>query len=562
MHNLEHLQYILVILAAAILFVLVFQRLHISPVLGYLVAGVAVGPFGGALIQDSTIIHLLGEFGVIFLLFSIGLELPFQRLLSMRWHIFGLGLAQVSTASLVIGFIAYGFGLSPEISLVVGGALALSSTATVLQLLIEREEIAAKFGRVSVAVLLFQDLAVVPLLVLIPLLATPDTHLVTALATAAVKGFGSLIAVVLIGRLIFRPLYSTMATARNTEIFTATTLFIVLCAGFITAKGGMSMALGAFLAGMLLAETRYRHQIEADIHPFRGLFLGLFFMTVGMSINIGIILSSLWWIMGITLGLLTIKMVIVTLLCKIARLRTATAAHVGMMLSQGSEFGFVILGLAIQQQVMPEAIGNILMVAIAFTLLAAPLLATLGKTISRNIDHKNSFKPETIAAESNDLSHHVIIAGYGRMGNIISKLLSTYHIPYVVLDNDVHCVQAATTSHSPVYFGDARRLEALQSVGIERASAIVIAVNSPHDIEHMVGLVHEHYPELEILVRSHDQHQKKLLEAMGATTVIPEIIEPSLQLGAIILERIGVPPKEIERTLSAYRKDNYAFLEE
>ncbi|MDZ7711679.1 MAG: monovalent cation:proton antiporter-2 (CPA2) family protein [Rhodovibrio sp.] len=330
-----HLNDVLVILLAAILCVALFQRLRITPVLGYLTAGIVIGPYAAGLIHDPEGTELLAEFGVIFLLFTIGLDLPLRRLIEMRHLIFGLGLAQVGLTSVAIAGVAMASGLSVETALILGGALALSSTATVLQLLIERRELADRHGRLSVAVLLFQDLAVVPLLALLPILAGGSTNIVGALGLAAVKAAIAIGLILLIGRLFLRPVYRVIAETRNPEIFAATNLLIVLATGYATAQAGMSMALGAFLAGLLLADTEYRHQIEADIQPFRGLFLGLFFITVGMSIDLGRIIDNLFPLLAMAVALLAGKAAILYALLRAFKQGHRMAARVALIAGAG-----------------------------------------------------------------------------------------------------------------------------------------------------------------------------------------------------------------------------------
>ena len=562
MPELTYLTDVLIILSAAIVFVLVMQRLRASPVIGYLAAGIVIGPHAGALIKEAEVIHSIAEFGVVFLLFSIGLELPFRRLLSMRWYIFGLGLAQVFVTSLVLGGIAYLLGIPLAASLAIGGALALSSTATVLQLLIERGDISARFGRITVAVLIFQDLAVVPLLVLIPLLAGETHNILSALAIAGAKGAITLVVILLLGRIVVRPFFHIIAKTRNAEVFTATTLLIVLGISLATAQAGMSMALGAFLAGLLMAETQYRHHVEADIKPFRGLFLGLFFMTVGMMIDIGFVQERLLSVVGLTIMLILGKAFILSILARIFGISTAVSGRVGLLLAQGSEFGFVLFGLAVHQKVVSEDVGQMLLAVIALSMMTTPLLFWLGKQWESKLKQQGTMDIDRMQHETDDLSRHVIIAGFGRVGRIIAKILSLYHIPYVVLDNDAGLITRVHDHDFPVYYGDARRIEVLKALGLDRAYAVIVALDAPEDAEHLVEHLHEHNSELEILVRGYDRAHQKRLESYGATVVVPEVIEPSLTLGAAVLRRMGHPSDEIERMLGKCREDNYALLDD
>ncbi len=336
MHDTALLLDVLFLLLSAIVVVPVFQALRIPAVLGYLVAGMALGPHTPGPVVDLELPQVLSEFGVVFLLFAIGLELPVSRLRAMRRYIFGLGLLQVALTSAVLGGAAYLLGLSPEASLVVGGMLAFSSTATVLKLLVERGETVARFGRISVAVLIFQDLAVVPLLTLLPLLADPNASIPLALALATGKAVLAILVIMLLGRFVVRPAYRFIASAGNPELFTATNLFVVLAVGWLTAQAGMSMALGAFLAGMLLADTAYRHQVEADIEPFRGLLLGLFFMTVGMTLDLPAMAREAETIAALTGALLVGKSLLLVLLCRLSGLGLATSIRVGLICRRGA----------------------------------------------------------------------------------------------------------------------------------------------------------------------------------------------------------------------------------
>jgi CPA2 family monovalent cation:H+ antiporter-2 len=374
------LQAVLILLLAAIVAVPLAQRIKVSPVLGYLAAGLIVGPYGFAFIEKTEEAERLAEFGVVFLLFTIGLDMPLARLQAMWRYIFGLGFAQVLVTGAVLGLGAHALGLSPPAALVVGGALAFSSTAAALQLLGERGELSSRLGRVALAILLFQDLAVVPLLALLPLLAPgAGSGMAAALALALGKGVAAIVVIVLLGRLVLRPLYRLSATTRIRETFAATNLLVVLGLGYATEAAGMSMALGAFLAGLLLAETEYRHQVEVDILPFRGLLLGLFFITVGMVIDTPFVLRHGSAVLGLAAVLLAVKAVLLWGLTRLARLGAPTAVRVGLLLSQGGEFAFVIFSIARQIGVLDRDIAEILIATVALTMATTPAMAALGR---------------------------------------------------------------------------------------------------------------------------------------------------------------------------------------
>jgi monovalent cation:H+ antiporter-2, CPA2 family len=550
----SHIQPVLILLLAAIASVPLFHRLGMSSVLGYLVAGVLIGPFGFRLIPDIEQAQIVAEVGVIFLLFAIGLDLPFKRLRAVWRYLFGLGLAQVGLSSLVIGLGAWTLGQSGEAAIVIGGALALSSTAIVLQLLAERGELAARFGRIAVAVLLFQDLAVIPLLTLLPLVACEQTSLATALGLAFIKAVIALALVVTVGQLIVRPAYRFIASLRLPELFAATTLFIVLGTGWLTAQFGMSMALGAFLAGLLLAETEFRHQIEADIKPFRGLFLGLFFLTVGMHIDLQLIYGKLAIIVAFALGLISVKALVLAGLCRVFALDRSTSARLGLLLAQGGEFAFVILGLATQLKVLVTETGSLLIAIVSLTMAATPLLAVVGRRLATALEQRDVAEIDQIAEEVRGLSNHIIVAGFGRVGQIVGSLLGSKGIPYIAIDFSMQRVAEGRKRGLPLYYGDASRPEVLQAAGIENAAGAVITIDQPDDAERIVAALIRSQPDLKIVVRSRDaEHGTRLVRA-GAAAVIHEAFEPGLQMGATALQIVGATQDEVARALDAARQ--------
>lgn len=560
MHDTILLLDVLFLLLSAIVVVPVFQALRIPAVLGYLVAGMALGPHTPGPVVDLELPQVLSEFGVVFLLFAIGLELPMSRLRAMRRYIFGLGLLQVALTSAVLGGAAYLLGLSPEASLVVGGMLAFSSTATVLKLLVERGETVARFGRISVAVLIFQDLAVVPLLTLLPLLADPSASIPLALAIATGKAVLAIGFIMLLGRFVVRPAYRFIASAGNPELFTATNLFVVLAVGWLTAQAGMSMALGAFLAGMLLADTAYRHQVEADIEPFRGLLLGLFFMTVGMTLDLPAMAREAGIIATLTGALLVGKSLLLVLLCRLSGLGLATSIRVGLILSQGSEFAFVLIGAATSLSVLDASTGLLLSSSVALSMAVTPLIAALAHRIAQSIEARNG--AESFGIASSDATRHVLIAGYGRVGKAVARLLTANNIPYVALDLEPSRVAAARAQGLPVFYGDASHANVLRTAGIERASAVVITLNRPDQAQRAVEAVHNTAPKLPLIARAHDLTQSQRLTDSGASAVVPEAMEASLQLAGLVLLSAGVDADRIDESLKAHRADEYAALAE
>jgi CPA2 family monovalent cation:H+ antiporter-2 len=549
------LQAVLILLLAAIVAVPLAQRIKVSPVLGYLAAGLIVGPYGFAFIEKTEEAERLAEFGVVFLLFTIGLDMPLARLQAMWRYIFGLGFAQVLVTGAVLGLGAHALGLSPPAALVVGGALAFSSTAAALQLLGERGELSSRLGRVALAILLFQDLAVVPLLALLPLLAPgAGSGMAAALALALGKGVAAIVVIVLLGRLVLRPLYRLSATTRIRETFAATNLLVVLGLGYATEAAGMSMALGAFLAGLLLAETEYRHQVEVDILPFRGLLLGLFFITVGMVIDTPFVLRHGSAVLGLAAVLLAVKAVLLWGLTRLARLGAPTAVRVGLLLSQGGEFAFVIFSIARQIGVLDRDIAEILIATVALTMATTPAMAALGRKLAALLEPRQAPEAERLAHETADISGHVIIAGFGRIGQIVGQMLTAQKIAYVAIEQSVPLVEDNRKRGRPVYFGDASQADLLDAAGVDRASAAIITIDQPEPAERVVAALRRNHPDLRIIARSRDAAHGKRLQQAGADAVILEALEPGLQMGAAALRVTGAPAAAIETALDALRR--------
>ncbi|WP_431862241.1 monovalent cation:proton antiporter-2 (CPA2) family protein [Azospirillum sp.] len=559
-HDTGLLMDVLLLLMAAILLVPLFQALRIPAVLAYLAAGVVLGPHTPGPVVDPALPGVLAEFGVVFLLFAVGLELPLSRLRAMRRFIFGLGLLQVVATAAAIGVAAYTFGLDSNAALIVGGALAFSSTATVLKVLVERGETVARFGRVSVAVLIFQDLAVVPLLTLLPLLAGDAANLPQALAIAIAKGVAAIVGIMLLGRYVVRPVYGFVASANSPEVFTATNLFLVLAVGLLTAQVGMSMALGAFLAGLLLADTAYRHQVEADIEPFRGLLLGLFFMTVGMSLDLPFMARKAETILALTAALLIGKSVLLFALCRLSGLGTANALRVGLLLSQGGEFAFVVLSRAVGLHILDGEDGQTLTSVVALSMALTPAVGVLAHSLAEAWERR--WGAEAFRVETSDVKGHVLIAGYGRVGRTVARILARHGIPYVALDLDAHRVAAMRDGGRPIYYGDATHAGVLRAAGVERARAAVVTVNRPALAEKAVEAIRRHAPHLPIITRAHDLAQFGRLKHAGASAVVPETIEASLQLAGLALRSAGVPADLVDGSLDELRKDNYGALAE
>lgn len=543
---------------AAVGTVFLFRRMKASPVLGYLVAGMLIGPHVLKIITDPTVTHVLGGIGVLFLLFTIGLELPLQRLQSMKKYVFGLGVSQVFVTGSVFTLLGLWCGLSKDAALLVGGALSLSSTAVVLQILADRKEMGTRFGRISFAVLLLQDLAVVLLLILTTTLGNENSNLFYELSHAILKTMAVLLVIVGIGRIIFRPLYRAVAMSGNPELFMATTFLIVLGTAFLTETAGLSMELGAFLAGILLAETEYRHQVEADIQPFKGLLLGVFFMSVGMSINISILLKDYIVILSILMIVLSLKSLLVYLLSRLIGLKGHTSIRVSLLLAGGGEFIFVIFSPLVSEKFLPLGFADILFWVVVLSMALTPFLAMLGKWISDKYQvYEAHANPQVETEELSEFKNHIIIAGFGRVGQMLGDLLASHLIPFVALDTDMRCVIEGRNKGWPVFYGDARQLDVLKSVGAERAKAIVITLNQMAPSVRTVLMLRRYFPDLPVCVRIKDhKHQEKLIDS-GARLVVPETVEPTIQLATSIFHVMNIPQNEISQLLDTFRRQHW-----
>lgn len=555
---------IVLLLSVAIVAVLVFRRLRVSPMLGYLAGGLLVGPSGLALIADVEMIELVGQLGVAMLMFSIGLELSVKRLRLMRLEVFGLGTAQFVLTAAILTAIVYAIGVSARGAFVIGAGLALSSTAMVLQLLSERREIASRLGRVSFAVLLLQDLAVVPLLAVVPILGTGSGGGAgdwTAIAFATGKAVLALVLIMVGGRLLLQPIYRIVARDHGSEVFIALTLLVVLGTGWATAQAGLSLTLGAFLAGLLLAETEFRLQIEADIKPFRGLLMGLFFMAIGMQVDLGVAARNWWLILLLTIGLIGIKTGILCGLCRLIKLPWMLSLRTGLMLSQGGEFAFILIGAAAVIGVVPEPIRQICLAVVSASMILTPFIAIAGKALADRLERSTPVGLAAMEKETLDLDGHVVIAGFGRVGRIVARLLESQRIPYVAIDHDAGNVREARTHGLPVYYGLVQRRDLLWGVGIERASILVVTLNDPETTLRLAASIKARLPELTVVARARDSRHAAELAKVGADVAVPETLEASLVLGGAVLKHFDIGPGEVEAALGALRADRGFLLD-
>src|SRR5512146_726350 len=547
------LQPVLVLLASSVLAVVACRSLSLPPIVGYLVTGLVLGPRALGLIEDSEETRRLAEFGVVFLMFSIGLEFSLPRLLVMRRVVFGLGLVQVSAtvALCVLGSVA--LGGSWQAGLVLGGAAALSSTAIVSKLLAERMELDSPHGREIIGVLLFQDLAVVPLLILIPALGRPAGETGVAIALALAKATLALGVLVVIGPKAMRAWFGVVARRRSTELFVLNVLLITLALAFLTGLAGLSLALGAFLAGMLISETEYRYQVEEDIKPFRDVLLGLFFVTVGMMLDTLLVLGHPGLVLLLLVLLMGAKLGLIALLSRAFGSASGTALRVGLSLAQGGEFGFVLLTLARGEGIVPDPVLQALLAAMILSMLATPFVIGASNRIVMRLARSEwmmrSLELHRIAVQSIETEQHVIILGYGRNGQRLARMLEAENVRYVALDLDPERVREATLAGDTVVFADCARRESLVAAGISRAAAVRVLAN-----------IHALNPTVPVIVRAREERDIEKLRAAGASEVVPEAFESGLMLASHTLVWIGVPLARVMRRMRKVRDQHYGLL--
>ena len=557
----------IIFLVAAGIMVPLFHRIRISPVLGYLVVGGVIGPFGlgllandypilaHAVISDIAGVQALAELGVIFLLFTIGLELSLERLWAMRRLVFGLGSLQILITGGVIGGIAHGFGNTVPASIVLGACLALSSTAIVMQLLMEGRRLGTPLGRSSFSILLMQDLAVVPILFAVGVLGTKvGGNLGGELALALGKAVLTIALIYMVGRLVLRPVLRVVAQTRSPEMFMAAVLLTVIGISAITGAAGLSMALGAFLAGLLLAETEFSHEIEVDIEPFKGLMLGLFFMSVGMGIDWRVVGDEPLWIPLSVLGLFVIKSLVTAGLCIAFGLPRHTSIEAGLLLGQGGEFAFIVVGLAMSLSLLPADVGQFMLIVTGMTMLVTPLIAKAAEKLADRMERAETTRTHRGTLEAvGDLEGHVILAGFGRFGRTLANTLQAESIAYIALDTDPGHVARARTDKLPVFYGDASRLDMLQRAHIGTCAAVVVTMDNPAAAERIVGEIRRNWPLIAVYARARDKEHAGRMLAAGATHAVPETIEGSLQLAGRVLSGLGATEEVVRRRLEHQR---------
>ena len=566
------LELTLLYLLAAVLGVVVCRLFRLPPMLGYLAVGVVIGPHALALAENADGVRHLGEFGVVFLMFVIGLEFNLPKLRSMRRHVFGLGLLQVLlTIALGVGGTLFLAALAPtywgmtwQTALALSGALAMSSTAIVVKLLTERLELEAEHGKRIMGVLLFQDLAVVPLLVLIPALGSPPEKLFFALALAAFKATVLISLLLTGGQRLMRWWLTLVARRKSEELFVLNLLLVTLALSWLTELAGLSLALGAFIAGMLISETQYKHQVETDIRPFHDVLLGLFFISIGMMLDWRLVLER--WPLVLLLVTLPVlfKLFLVTFLARGLGATQGVSLRTGLYLAQAGEFGFVLLTLADNNRLVPPELLNPILASMVLSMLATPFIILHSNWVVMKFVAsewlQQSLQMTSIARKSINTDQHVIICGYGRCGQNLARMLERESIPYIALDLDPDRVRQAAAAGDSVVFGDAIRLQALMAAGLARASAVVVTYLDTASALKVLASIKSHAPAVPVIVRTSDDHDLEKLLAAGATEVVPEAIEGSLMLASHALALVGVPMRRVIRIVQDQRDARYRLL--
>jgi len=545
-----------------------FKRLKVNPILGFLLAGVILGPFGlGSLIalapwlayvtvDNPDEIAQLAEFGVVFLLFMIGLEISWERLRLMRKLVFGLGAAQVIGCSLVLAAIAAALGQPPVAAIAIGAALTLSSTAIAVPVLAEKKRLHSEAGRATFSVLLFQDLAVAPILITLAMLGRGEGDFqlsgLVALGPAAI-GLG---VIFLVGRLALRPMMRFVARAKSEEMFMAACLLVIIGAGLVSALSGLSMALGAFVAGVLLAETEYRHEVEGKIEPFQGLLLSLFFVSLGIRLDLSLLAASPGLVLGVAGGLVLIKGALIGGLGRVFGLSGRAAAESALTLAAGGEFAFVILDNAMGARVVSPQIGQAVLVAATLTMFLIPFLTSLGARLARGVVAPTAEAPAPATLGGEEPSGLVMVVGFGRVGRLVGDMLSRHDLPWIAIDRDPRLVEQGRRAGHRIYYGDASRMELLERCGLHGAKAVVVTMDAPEAAEAVVATAREHRPDITIVARARDARHAARLYELGATDAVPETIEASLQLSEAVLVDIGVPMGLVIASIHE-RRDEY-----
>jgi monovalent cation:H+ antiporter-2, CPA2 family len=563
MHS-STLSLVVLLLATAVVTVVLFRKLNMPAILGYLIVGIAIGPHALGLVPDSEGTRYLAEFGVVFLMFSIGLEFSLSQLMSMRRIVFGFGLLQVALTIIIAGAITMLAGQSWQTGFIVGGVLSMSSTAIIAKVLAEQAALHSAHGKQTMGVLLFQDLAVIPLLVLVPVLGLSTEAMLSVVGLSLLKAAAALAVILFLGQRLMRPLFHLVASQKSSELFVLTVLLVTLGLALATEMAGLSLALGAFLAGMLIAETEYRYQVEDDIKPFRDVLLGLFFITIGMLLNFASLWANIVYVLLVLLALLTIKFLIVFGLATVFKNDRAVALRVALALAPAGEFGFVLLAVADKSNALPENILQIVLAAAIISMLLSPLLFKyMEKIVLYFVASEwemRAVQLQQLAVQSMMKKGHVIIAGYGRSGQSLARFLETEKIAVIALDADPMRVKQAAAAGDSVMFGDAGRREVLTAAGLARASALVVSFADTPMALKILSHVRDLKPDLPVIVRTFDDSDVEKLKAAGADEIVAEVVEGSLMLATQTMLLLGTPLNRVLSRLRKVRSERYELM--
>ncbi|MCE2594582.1 cation:proton antiporter [Motilimonas cestriensis] len=556
------LEFVLLLLLAVIN-VAIFRRLALPAILAYLFTGLLIGPSGLSFFADFHGMDLIAELGIAFLMFSLGLEFSLPKLITMRGLVFGLGGAQVFLSSILFFIVALLAGTSWQQGVVIAGALSMSSTAIIIKQLVEQQKIHTRRGQLAVSVLLFQDLAVMPLLIVVPILAVPvmsSGDIALSLIIAMAKGLVAVLSILAIGKWCLPRLFQEIASDQSDELFVLMTLLVALLAGGLTHMLGLSMALGAFLAGMMLSESHYKHQLEADIRPFRDVLMGLFFVTIGMLIDLAVLAEFWLELIGIVAVLMLTKMLIVALLAKLLQQRNTDAIAAGMMLCQVGEFGFVLVALANKYELLSATQSSIIVAVGVISMALTPPLVKYSHKLSVDLLHSSEALLKKRKPLPGEFTDHVIICGYGRVGQTIARFLKTENISYVALDRDPMRIKESVSGGESVAFGDACRREILLMLGVCKAKLVIITFHNHKKTLSMLNTISLLNPDAKVLVRTKDDKDIVELKANGAAEVVPEVLEGSLMLVSHVLLMSGVPISKIIKKMQQERENQYQHL--
>ena len=560
MHDISYLRDIIILLFASVAMVIFFKQLKLSPVLGYLVSGALIGPHGFGLLQGQEIAESIAELGIVFLLFAIGLELTLDKLKAMRKYVLGFGSLQVLLSAAFISFAVSLIIDDVKVAVLIGAALALSSTAMVLQVINENSESGTRVGRLSFSVLILQDLAVIPILVLLPLLSNPDVSLGSALLGAFFNASIALIIIFIVGRLFLRPIYRVVVDLKSDVLFLSTTLIVVLGSAFISHHLGLSFALGAFVAGLMVAETEFKYRVESEILSLKSLLMGLFFMTIGMSFEIELLIDKLEIIILAAAGLIIAKATIIVFLCRVFKFPFGPSIHSGLLLAQGGEFAFVVFLMAVDNNIIGAELSQLLMTIVTLTMAVTPLMAHLGRKIKSNLYVNEVLKDSKLKREVGDVADHVIIIGFGKIGRIIANVLKMHQVNYLILDSNYTVVRSQKEKGYNIYCGDATNRDILNCVNISEAKSVVIAHEEEFSCLRIARIINDNFPHVEIITKSDNIRNGKRFKRFGVNKLVAKNLEAALQISRNALKSVNLSKAASDKSLDEIRDIDSDFV--